>query len=107
MRTKGKVGRDHEIPCRIVSIMNVCCSQVDYLSVHFLSGERVQIISYCSNENTTNTRETTTTMDDMQVRRRSNRQHGTGPGGDADSGSPVKRAKTKSQSVDREGGHLK
>ena len=103
MRTKGKVGRDHEIPCRIVLIMNVCCSQVDYLSVHFLSGERVQITPNCSNENT---RETTTIMDDMQVRRRSNRQHGTGPGGDADSGSPVKRAKTKSQSVDREGGSL-
>ena len=46
-------------------------------------------------------------MDDMQVRRRSNRLHGAGgPGGDADSGSPVKRAKTKSQSVDREDGSL-
>ena len=44
-------------------------------------------------------------MDDMQVRRRSNRLHA-GPEGDADSGSPVKRAKTKSQSVDREDSSL-
>ena len=84
--------------------MFVDASDVHRLIISPLTFSRVNVYKSIPTENK---RQQSCIMDDMQVRRRSNRLHGAGgPGGDADSGSPVKRAKTKSQSVDREDGSL-